>query len=596
MKSRSNRRSPRNWKIRNKFFLVMLSVCVALSLLLATASLLLFRSSYYAQSEEGIRRNARQFISVLERRLNDMNNVMFTLAMNFNVRTVLSDSYSNDYERYLSITSSMQMIDLAADIHEGLSLYLFNAYKGILLSSKDYSERTANPKNLARFSWFQRLAGDMDNEYFVLSDFTLSEDDTSAKELALALRVRLGSAKVGFVIVSITQNSVKELFGNVMDFQSDAAIVYTDSGDVVYRALEPSMAAAEQLVRSYGDGEYPISVGNADYILSVHSLPAYGIRSALLFRQTYLTLGFQWYLRVFIVVLSVVFVIVLLLSFTVANSLTQPIRKLTRSIDAIEHLNSPKRIDPPANDETGQLAMSINRMLERIDQLVENLMEQQELKRIAEIESLSHQINPHFLYNILETINSIAEVYMCPEISLLSNRMSRMFRYSLSGGAMEKVLFSEELRHVEEYIAIQQVRFPNRVRLALGVDEATNKLYTLKFLLQPIVENAIIHGIEDRMDGGTVTLTAKCIDGALEVLIQDDGNGMQPETLAELRASLQRAHMQQVAKKRPHIGLINVHRRIQLAFGEAYGITITSAPAHGTSVRLWLPVLKEADG
>lgn len=215
------------------------------------------------------------------------------------------------------------------------------------------------------------------------------------------------------------------------------------------------------------------------------------------------------------------------------------------------------------------------------------------MKKQAELDALQSQINPHFLYNTLDVIRGQASEHHIKEIELMALSLSKLFRYSISDHDAF-VTLDEELENIDCYMTIQNVRFNNRLACHKVIDADTLKCKIPKLLIQPIVENAIYHGLEKKMGAGKLTINSYRTGSRLMISIQDDGLGISPERLAEINNALsnQNAGSRLINKNKKHfsIGLSNVNSRIKLLFGNEFGLFIYSTEGFGTTVQMILPV------
>ncbi len=240
-------------------------------------------------------------------------------------------------------------------------------------------------------------------------------------------------------------------------------------------------------------------------------------------------------------------------------------------------------------DEIGELDNYFNGSIEKIKSLIrENYIEKIE-KREAELVALQFQINPHFLYNTLESINYIAEIYDCNEISIMSQKLGEMFRYSLNKDSEEFVMFYQEENHIRNYIDIQNIRFDDKYSIITNVSEEIKKYKILKFILQPIVENAIKYGFRNR-EKGTIKIEAEVVEKYLMMTVTDDGIGISEEMLLEINEYINDMSFNLDQTRGKSIGLRNVNLRIKMTCGDEYGIEIKSVIGIGTKVIYKLPI------
>ncbi|MCJ7835843.1 sensor histidine kinase [Cuneatibacter sp. NSJ-177] len=218
----------------------------------------------------------------------------------------------------------------------------------------------------------------------------------------------------------------------------------------------------------------------------------------------------------------------------------------------------------------------------------------QSLRAQMEYAALQSQINPHFLYNTLDVIRGQALEIQAQEIALMTEKLSRFFRYSI-GKRGDLVTLADELKNTEEYFYIQHFRFEDRFTLTvLGEKEVIENCYIPKMTFQPIVENAIFHGLEKKRGKGRVTIRIQALAGRLEIRIADDGIGMTKEKAERIMERLRHPESQRPEPGKKHgIALINVNRRLKLLFGEEYGLHINSLEEVGTEVEISLPYVDD---
>lgn len=272
-------------------------------------------------------------------------------------------------------------------------------------------------------------------------------------------------------------------------------------------------------------------------------------------------------------------------SFFVSGSSTKRIRKLIFNMKKAEKGDFDIAILPSSEDEIGQLTKSFNHMLTRIAMLVEDQFKLGHEIKNAEMKALQAQINPHFLYNTLDLINWMAFQYKAPEISTLVGELSKFYKLSLSKGE-DVISIEDELKHVKSYVFIQNMRFSNSIQLEINVKEELYEYGILKIILQPLVENAILHGIlEKDEEAGVIRITGKLDGNDIVFTVEDDGVGMSEEMLQEVPNT--------VTTKESHgYGIRNINDRIKLNYGSEYGMTYSSVPGQGTTVTIRIPAIR----
>lgn len=279
----------------------------------------------------------------------------------------------------------------------------------------------------------------------------------------------------------------------------------------------------------------------------------------------------------------------------ITKSIYVPIKKLHDITRTIARQDLEVLITADNVDEITELGMSFNSMVGRIRELLDAKIKEQENLKKAELRALQAQINPHFLYNTLDTIIWMAEGRQTAQVVDLVRVLSRFFRITLSKGR-DWITLREEFEHVETYLAIQKIRYRDILdyRVELAPDIQAGRM--LKLTLQPLVENALYHGIKNKRSGGVIVVRGRRLEGGrLLVDIEDNGIGITPERLAELHELLAGDDGAEGPGESGY-GLKNVHQRVKLYYGAEFGLTIASEYRAGTRVSLVLPLQEEPGG
>lgn len=299
----------------------------------------------------------------------------------------------------------------------------------------------------------------------------------------------------------------------------------------------------------------------------------------------------------------------LLLSLRISDSISRPLRNLSEMMNKVGKGNFDVSIQPYSNDEVGVLSEHFNKMVQQVQKLIQEVYQEQYLKQKAELKSLRAQINPHFLYNTLESINWMARTRNVPEIGDMVKALGDLMRASISGD--DFVTLNDEITNITNYLKIQKFRYGDRLGVCIGISPDIGQIIVPKLILQPIVENSIVHGLEEKLEDGHIKISGKLENGDVVIMICDDGVGMEKEKADHLNRLFSEYHegtlvsggsakvdiRKDIGSKddmHTHIGLINVDRRIKMYYGAGYGLSISSVLGEGTSVKAVLPARTSA--
>ena len=292
---------------------------------------------------------------------------------------------------------------------------------------------------------------------------------------------------------------------------------------------------------------------------------------------------YEGIIRFAVIAFAAISLLIIFLSIYIPQSITKPITRLSEVTDQVAKGDLTVRSDVDAGGEVGVLSDSLNTMIDKINELLSQVTTEQTRLRKAELELLQSQINPHFLYNTLDTIVWLAEGSDQAKVVSMVESLSEFFRTSLNQGK-DIISIREELQHVRSYLEIQQVRYQDILEYEIDVPEELYKYQIPKITIQPLVENALYHGIKNKRRLGKITISGEVKDNVC-IRVTDNGIGMSEERNRDV--------MDRILGKTPDsevgFGLYNVNERIRLKFGDGYGIRIISKYEEGTISEVILP-------
>ncbi|MDD3839854.1 MAG: sensor histidine kinase [Clostridia bacterium] len=394
--------------------------------------------------------------------------------------------------------------------------------------------------------------------------------------------------KLGFIMIDID----KSILGNIsrtVNTPEDGNIIIKDkTNNIIFSKYDENKNIIDNFLNIKKSAGYEfVNIDGNEYFLIYNTSNYTDWLVGVYLPIDYVFSTSEMIKNITMVVIIISIVISIMWMFVISDFITKPIKEIRSLMGKVERGNLSVRFNSKYNDEFGQLGNSFNKMLSEMRGLIEEIYESQLKIRKNELKSLQMQINPHFLYNTLDTINWMAQNAKQYEIARVSRALANYFRLSLSKGK-QVISIGDELRQLENYLIIQKTRYQDLINVEIEAEDEIKSCKIIKLTLQPIVENAIYHGIKEKGSKGNIFITAKLRENSIIFKIKDDGIGMKPEELDELIRSVEMTRTK-------GFGLSNVNERIKLYFGNQYGISIQSKYGVGTEVTVIIPKIKEGD-
>ena len=388
----------------------------------------------------------------------------------------------------------------------------------------------------------------------------------------------------GVFFVDLNYNAISDLCSNnignkgyIFMMDDKGNIIYHPKQQLIYGGLVEEnidvILANDEGVITSGDKIYTVSKSVETGWITVGA-----ISREELFKNNKQVQG------MYLLVAGALLISVLIISSIIAKQITKPIKKLSKSMSMVEHGEFEKASVPITLDnEIGMLSRSFNVMTERIHTLMEQNIYEQEEKRKNEMKALQAQINPHFLYNTLDSIIWMSEAGKNEEVVLMTSALAKLLRQTISNDKAKVTVF-EEINYVKSYLTIQKMRYKDKLEFQINVSPEIMNTKIIKFALQPLVENAIYHGLKYKETKGNLIIEGYR-DGEKAVLVvKDDGVGMDEQTLEHIFDGSKKGD------KSNGVGVPNVQKRLQLYYGPEYGIKYESRKGEGTVATVTVPM------
>ncbi|MEH7235295.1 sensor histidine kinase [Bacillus sp. JJ1562] len=475
-------------------------------------------------------------------------------------------------------------------------IHMRNEIKGIHILANDgtiFSNLDSNSVMLKVFErnneWIKKIEK-ADGEWVLLPlhqpNYYLNKE-TSVFSVGRLIRDPSTYEPLGIIKVDLKQELIEEIIGNTISnshifiLDSDNQLIYPNKENKI---IEPSFL--EELegvtVKNYTN----FSTKGKDYMMVYKESSYSGVKTIMLTPSSVVFSEVNHLRKMIIIVVIIGIIISLLLGFVLSKPLVQSIHKLRKAMDNVQKGSFSQRVELASNDEIGQLGNGFNHMIKEIDRLVSEVYKTGLREKEAEVRALQSQMNPHFLYNTLESINMLAITKGNLDISDMVSSLGRLLRYTIDNSS-KVVSLKKELQFIQSYISIQKVRMGEKLHYLEEIEPSLYDVLLPKLVLQPLVENAIVHGLSS--SAGSIFIRVNREGNHVTIKVEDNGKGIKNERLTELRRLIEN-QQHTSTEKHSGIALSNVHERLQLLYGKQYGIQIEGGKTKGFSVILTFPI------
>ncbi|MCR5654715.1 MAG: sensor histidine kinase [Lachnospiraceae bacterium] len=478
---------------------------------------------------------------------------------------------------------------------ELVSFALFDSSGELLSAAPNAVEKTG--VSVRDQSWYRRAMSQVENLHFSNPHVENIFEDNSFRYywvISLSRNVELtvdGVPRSGVLLVDMNYSTIEQMLSKVNRDNSQQYVYLCDrNGTMIYHPamMQISTGMYEEnnsVIPTYEDGVHNETFNGEKRIVVVDTVSYTGWKlvSVIPLNKIENSYAKARYTAFFLG--SVVLLFMIILNQVISARVASPLIKLDESIKKIEAGNIRPDIYIGGPYEVAHLGRTLRDSFDQINRLMDDVVTEQEEKRKSELDALQSQINPHFLYNTLDSIVWMIEGQRYDDAVFMITQLASLFRISLSKGKTI-VPLKDEFTHAENYMNIQKIRFKNQFAVKFDVPEEIGEYCTVKLILQPILENAIYYGVKDMDEEGEILVTACLEKESVVITVSDNGFGI-PEDQVELLLTDDK----RVRKHGSGVGLVNIHSRIRLRFGEAYGLRIESEPDEGTKVHITLPAV-----
>ncbi len=571
------------------------NIVLAFVLVILMTILIMSVTSYYL-SRDSVKTNTQAYTLELVKQVNEniksyVNGMKYMSSLVANNRSVQQYLSTDSFE---SLGEEKKQKDTVSDFLEAMfisrsdiaSINIFGSDDKIISGRKDFE---LNPNfDIKSMKWYMDAIAA--NGADVVSSSHVQHIIKGRYPWVVSLSRELlshdGTQKLGVFLVDLNFNVLSDMLkdiklgdrGYVFIIDSNGKIVYHPQQQLIYSNLKSEMI---DQVLSNKSSTFTSDEGSRSRIYSIQDSD-FGWKIIGVSYVNELVANQQNMRSSFILLGIICIVIAIMISVLLTRRISQPIKMLEHHMKEVEKGNFDIHVPVPRTIEIGRLARTFNIMVGKIKELMTQAISDQEQKRKSEIKALQSQINPHFLYNTLDSIIWMAESYKAKEITVMTSALAKLLRSSISKGE-ELVQISTEVEHITSYLKIQKMRYSDKMDYLVEISESLEDYLSIKLILQPIVENAIYHGIKKKGGSGWIMIRSEETESDILLIVEDNGCGMDNEK----RNSL--LHPSTIRSGSRGVGVMNVHERLQLYFGTQYGLSYTSELGVGTVVTIRFP-------
>lgn len=545
-----------------------------------------------------------QVIKNVEYYVNEMKSISNIANYNYYVQKYLKNTDSKyTPENYRDATEVVQLMDNIVGIRQDIvSIFIFGKNNSII--SNNSNNRINRDFNFKRQQWFTDAEKNKGESVIIRPHKQSYVMDSSKLVISLSRSISSYDAKdtnQGVILIDLNLKVLDDICGSIklgkegyiFIIDSEGNIIYHPDYSYMYRAMdemyiknifkEDDIIIPEVLQSDEGSYIKKLDSGKRQITYKKFKSTGWTVVGVSSYNESMREIN---KIRTFIIVIGIICLIcAFAVSILISSMISKPVKRLESLMEEAEKGNLDVAIDFDSRDEIGMLSQRFNNMITKIKHLMEEVVIEQEAKRKTEFKALQAQINPHFLYNTLDSIIWMAEENK-EEVVIMADALAKLFRLSLSKGE-EIIPVTHEFEHVRNYLIIQSMRYANKFDYIIDLSPEIVGLKMLKLVLQPIVENSLYHGIKNKRQKGLIVIRGRIFEGKLLLQVMDDGIGMDEKKCKEILVSRSSSDSR---KGFNGVGVKNVNERIKLYYGQEFGLEFISSPGVGTVVEIMLPL------
>lgn len=563
---------------------------------------------WYVNSSKIILNNATNYASDNIRRANDNLELILRDIDNYGAAIALNQTYVRTFILNSGEMSEYNMLQLQRGLDNYIgTFYIDKIYINAItiagINGKNlFSGTPVFFDNILGHSWSKTILNLKGRPVFLKHDpeeYDILRQNNTISTLTIGRAIMDGESPIGIVLMDINYNLLKKSFdisalqnSNVFVIQKDGGLIYTTDNKVKGKNVKNTyLSSIYDNVIKNPDYRAIKKLNNKDYLVVTYKSDYTGWITVGIVQKSTLTQDFMRLRNNTMWIVVLVCMLVFIVSILISSQITKNLKKLRDSMKLAAEGNLDVNPYIKSRDEVGQLSSGFVAMMQEIRGLMQQLKIRERQKRSVELQALQAQISPHFLYNTLNTIRYLAKLQNVHNIEEVTVSLIELLRISIGNGE-QLIPIGDEIEHVKSYLNIQKYKYTDKFSVTFSVEEQVCEYKTLKLILQPIVENALIHGIEPLCQNGMISIKVYREVTTVKFIVTDNGIGM---TEGEILAAL-KSHSNSDRLRFSSIGISNVDERIKLHFGEEFGVKIYSQLGMYTTVEISIPLITKSEG
>ncbi|MDQ0877126.1 two-component system sensor histidine kinase YesM [Paenibacillus sp. V4I3] len=585
----------RNQRIRYKIIMIYFPLIFVPLFVLGFVSNQVYTNAIVKKTIKNVSDNSSLIITRITGMLTNVESCANMLTINLN-KLIVEDPQSQgaaetSLQMYTQITNQLSFALL---VFPDVQSAAFIDANGRVFGSNLLMER--NRELIASSEMLKQVDASIGNKniWFPMQQRNYLTPDS--QEIVMTLGKRIVNIytgqQLGMLVLNIKESSLSAIYQKIGSIQDGSYFIVNEGGvvissqhpeDLLQEVADPTM---KNWITSSKDTSDLTSFQHEKTLVVSSDVPSFGWKLISMAPLESLTADTRKITILIVLIGLICLFFALLGAGMLSQFIAKPIMGLTKHMKKVKEGNLDIEFQVNSEDEIGLLASGFNAMIRRVQELLTNINFEQKKKREYELALIQAQIKPHFLYNTLDVIYTLSEMGRTRDVQRTTKALADFYRAALSKGR-ETITIEEEVRNVKDYLSIQRIRYSDVFTFEFDIRSEVLGGLIPKLTIQPLVENAIYHGLKTKGSLGLLKVTGEIVEGKIKIIVSDDGVGMLPQRLEAL------VKKPESPEQAVGYGLRNVNDRIQLYFGDEYGLQIESQLGQGTEVTLWLPFQSE---